>query len=103
MQLDQIILTKTEMIRYCELFRHGGKMLSTHITNDLAHFSVPAEDESQQSATFTHALNEPTLVCLIMPLADRHFRTHFKSNKLKHKQQKKASTSPNSSTKDTNN
>jgi hypothetical protein len=47
MQLDQIILTKTEMIRYCELFRHGGKMLSTHITNDLAHFSVPAEDESQ--------------------------------------------------------
>jgi hypothetical protein len=43
-----------------------------------------------------------------MPLADQHFRTHFKSYKLStntkpHKQQKKSSTSPNSSTKATNN
>jgi hypothetical protein len=48
------------------------------------------------------------LLCPLMPLADQHFHTHFKSYKLStnmkpHKQQKKASTSPNSSTKVTNN
>jgi hypothetical protein len=57
-------------------------MLSTHITNDLAHISVLAEDRLQQLATFTHALKEPTLVCPIMPLADQHFRARFKSYKL---------------------
>jgi hypothetical protein len=53
MQLDLIILTK--IIRYCELFRQNGKMLSTHITNDLVCVIVLVEDGSQQSATFTHA------------------------------------------------
>jgi hypothetical protein len=31
-------------------------MLATHVTNDLTQVSVHAEDGSQQSATFTHAL-----------------------------------------------
>jgi hypothetical protein len=45
MQLDLIILTKTkENIHYCELFEHGGKMLSTHVTNNLARVSLPVED-----------------------------------------------------------
>jgi hypothetical protein len=57
MQLGLIVLTKTKTtIRYCKLFRHSGKMLSTHVTNDLMQVSVPIEDRSQQSATFTHAL-----------------------------------------------
>jgi hypothetical protein len=44
-KLSLIILTKTKTtIRYCELFGHGGKMLSTHVTNDLTQVSAPAED-----------------------------------------------------------
>jgi hypothetical protein len=58
-----------------------AKTLSTHVTNDLTQVSVPAEDESQQSATFTHALR-PALACPIMPLVDQHFCIHFKSYKL---------------------
>jgi hypothetical protein len=47
LHLDLIVLTKTkETIRYRELFGHGSKMLSTHITNDLACGSVPVEDGS---------------------------------------------------------
>jgi hypothetical protein len=47
MQLDLIVLTKIkEMIRYYELFGHGGKTFSTHVTNDLARVSVPVEDGS---------------------------------------------------------
>jgi hypothetical protein len=47
MQLDLIILTKIkETIRYCELFGHGGKTLSTHVPNDLTCVSVPVEDGS---------------------------------------------------------
>jgi hypothetical protein len=57
-------------------------MLSTHVTNDLAHVSVPTEDGSQQSGIVTHALKGSTLVCPIMPLADYHFHAHFKSYKL---------------------
>jgi hypothetical protein len=34
-------------ICYCELFGHDGKTLTTHVTNDLVHVSVLAEDESQ--------------------------------------------------------
>jgi hypothetical protein len=57
MQHGLIVLTKTKTtIRYCELFGHSGKTLATQITNDLAHVSVPIEDGSQQSTTFTHAL-----------------------------------------------
>jgi hypothetical protein len=64
------------------LFGHGGKILSTHTTNDLARVSVSTEDGSQQSATFTHALKGLALVCSIIPLAAQHFPTHFKSYKL---------------------
>jgi hypothetical protein len=44
------------MTRYCELFRYGGKTLSTHVSIILTKVSVPAEEGSQQSATFTHVL-----------------------------------------------
>jgi hypothetical protein len=40
-----IILTKTKETSYCELFEHGGKTLSTDVTNNLTHVSVPTEDE----------------------------------------------------------
>jgi hypothetical protein len=33
-----------------------AKTLSQNVSNDLTHVSVPAEDGSQQSATFTYAL-----------------------------------------------
>jgi hypothetical protein len=33
----------------------------TNVSNDLMHISVPAEDGSQQSATFTHDLKGPAL------------------------------------------
>jgi hypothetical protein len=47
MQLDLIIITKQKKtILYCELFEHGGKMLLTHVTNDLTRVSVPVEDGS---------------------------------------------------------
>jgi hypothetical protein len=48
MQLGLLVLTKTKTtIRYCELFRHGGKTISTHVTNDLTQVSILAEDGSQ--------------------------------------------------------
>jgi hypothetical protein len=57
MQLDLIIITKTKKtIRYCESFGYGGKTLSIHISIVLMQVSVPKEDGSQQSVTFTHAL-----------------------------------------------
>jgi hypothetical protein len=47
MQLNLIALTEAkETIRYCKMLGYSGKMLSTHITNDLARVSVPAEDGS---------------------------------------------------------
>jgi hypothetical protein len=56
-KLSLIFLTKQKTtICYCELFGYGGKTLSTHNTNDLIQVSVPAEDGSQQLATFTQAL-----------------------------------------------
>jgi hypothetical protein len=71
MQLDLTVLTKTkEMICYCKLFEYSGKMLSTHISNVLTQVTVCAEDGSQQSTTFTHALKGPTLTCPIISLAD---------------------------------
>jgi hypothetical protein len=66
MQLSLIILTKqrqqSAVVNYSDTV---AKMLSTHITKDLTQVSVPAEDESQQLATFTHALNRVL-----------HFRAH---------------------------
>jgi hypothetical protein len=53
-----------------------------HFSNILTQVSVPAEDESQQSGTFTHALKGPPLSCPIMPLADKHFHIYFNSYKL---------------------
>jgi hypothetical protein len=52
------------------------------ITNILTQVSVPVENESQQSTTFTHALKGLALAFPIMPLADQHFRAHFESYKL---------------------
>jgi hypothetical protein len=44
-KLGLIILAKTKTtIYYYELFRHGGKTLSTHVSNDLMQVSVPAKD-----------------------------------------------------------
>jgi hypothetical protein len=57
-------------------------MLSTHVTNGLARVSVPTENGSQNSTTFTHTLKGPALAYPIMSLADQHFRTHFKPYKL---------------------
>jgi hypothetical protein len=74
-----------------------SKALSTHISIVLTQVSVPTEDGSQQSATFTHVLKGPALTCPIIPLADQHFRVHFKpynlsiNNQNPHKQQKKTS------------
>jgi hypothetical protein len=53
-------------------------------------------------------LGGPVLVCPLMPLAEQHFHIHFNVLQTKHKQsnfhkQKEAYTSPNSSTKTTNN
>jgi hypothetical protein len=52
-------------------------------------------------------LGGPALACPLMPQADQYFRTHFNVLQAKHKQpnftnKKKATTSPNSSTKATN-
>jgi hypothetical protein len=96
------------MIRYCELFGYGGKSALTNVYNDLTHVSVPVEDESQQSATFTHAHKGPALSCPLMSLADQYFRTHFNVLQDKHKQpnfinNKEGIHNSNSSTKATNN
>jgi hypothetical protein len=70
------------MIRYWESFGYGGTNALTNVSNDLTYVSVPVEDGSQQSATFTHALKEPTLSCPLMPLADQYFHAHSMSYKL---------------------
>jgi hypothetical protein len=44
------------MVRYYESFGYGDKSALTNVANDLTHVSVPTEDGSQQSATFTHSL-----------------------------------------------
>jgi hypothetical protein len=58
------------------------KSLSTHVSNDVTHVSVPVEDGSQQSASLTHALKGPALSCPLMHLADQYFHTHSISYKL---------------------
>jgi hypothetical protein len=78
---------KRKMIRYCESFRYCCKALSTHVSNDLTHVSVPAKyikHAHKVSSTFvpTHAPSGSALVCPIMPIMDQYFCTHFKSNKL---------------------
>jgi hypothetical protein len=54
-----------------------AKELSTHDSKYSTQVSVPVEDGSQQSASFTHALKRSTLSCPLMPLADQYLRTHF--------------------------
>jgi hypothetical protein len=55
--------------------RSVAKALSTHIYINLIQVSVPAEDGTQQSATFTNNNSH-------MPLRDQHFHAHSKSYKL---------------------
>jgi len=45
-----------ETIRYCEPFGYGGQNALNTVAIVLTHVSVPAENGSQQSSTFTHAL-----------------------------------------------
>jgi hypothetical protein len=80
MQLDLIVLTKTK--EYCESFRYGGQNTLNTVAIDLTHVSIPGENGSQQSSTFTHVLKGSTLMCPLMPLADQHFCAHFKPYKL---------------------
>jgi hypothetical protein len=80
---DLTVLTKIkEMTCYCKLFGYSGKMLSTIISIVLMQVSVPAENGSQQSSTFTHTLKGPALSCPLMPISDQPFRAHFMSYKL---------------------
>jgi hypothetical protein len=51
-------------------------MLSTHVSNNLSHVSIPAQDIKHAlkgSSTFmpTHAPSGPALVCQIMPIMDQ--------------------------------
>jgi hypothetical protein len=60
-----------------------AKALSTRVSIILTQISIHAEDGSQQSATFTHVIKGPALMCPIMPLVGQHFCTHFKPYKLR--------------------
>jgi hypothetical protein len=59
-----------------------AKVLLIHVSIILTQVSVPIEDGSQQSVTFTRALKGLALTCPIMPLANQHFRAHFNPYKL---------------------
>jgi hypothetical protein len=86
-----------------------AKALSTHISIILTQVSVPKEDRSQQSSTFTHALkgsrtcvphhapSGPVLSYLCQVLQAKH------KHQNPHRQQKKDIHIPNSSIKVTNN
>jgi hypothetical protein len=69
---DLTVLTKKKRIRYCESFRYGGKNALTDISNDLTHVSVPAEEGSQQFATFTHTPSGPILFYPLQVLQVTH-------------------------------
>jgi hypothetical protein len=108
------ILTKTkEIIRYCELFGYGAKMLSTYVSIILTHVSVLAEDIKhilKGSSTFmpTHAPSRPALACPIMPIMDQHFRAHssptnYSQTTIMFINNKRSIHSPNISTKASNN
>jgi hypothetical protein len=88
------------MIRYCESFRYCCKALSTHVSNDLTHVSVPAKyikHALKVSSTFvpTHAPSGSALVCPIMPIMDQYFCDPLQVQQAKrniqnlHKQQKR--------------
>jgi hypothetical protein len=85
-----------------------AKALSTHVFNDLMQVSVPAEDGSQQSASYTHALKgSSTFVPTHAPSTPSHSYP-LQVLQAKHKQpnfikNKESICSPNISTKATNN
>jgi hypothetical protein len=54
----------------------GGKVALNTVSIKLTQVNVPAENGSQQSSTFTHALKGPALTCPIMPIVYQHFRAH---------------------------
>jgi hypothetical protein len=74
------------MIRYCESFGYGGTTLSQHISNNLTHITVPAEDRSQLSTTFTHALRGSSTCAPPHAPSGQYFHTHFNVLQPKHKQ-----------------
>jgi hypothetical protein len=63
---------KKRVAHYCRLRAVGGK--STF--NRLAGVSVPTEDGSQQSSTFTHAHKGPVPKFPIMSIKDQYQITH---------------------------
>jgi hypothetical protein len=76
--------------------------------NDLLLRTIRTRRQNTLNTIANVLVQVSVLSCPLMPLVDQHFRTHFKSYKLRtntkpHKQQKKVSTSLNSSTKATNN
>jgi hypothetical protein len=88
MQLVLIVLAKRkERIRYCETSEYGGTMLSNIITNNLTYVSVPAEEGS---------------IIPIMGISLNVLQLST-NNQIILYIEKKAHTSPNSSTKATNN
>jgi hypothetical protein len=85
---DVTVLSKTkEMIRYCESFGYDGKNTLTNVSNDLTRTSVPVEDGSQQSTTFTHALWGSSTFVPTHALVNWYFRAHFNVLQAKHKHQ----------------
>jgi hypothetical protein len=65
-----------KMTHYCRPHTFGGKVALNTVSIKLTRVNVPAENGSQQSSTFTHALKGPALTCPIMPIADQYFRAH---------------------------
>jgi hypothetical protein len=106
---DLIVLTKTkETIRYCESFEYGGKTLSTNVSSILTQVSVPAEDGSQQLATFTHTLIGSSTFVPTDASSELAHSYPLHALQAKHKQpklhkQQRSIHSSNSSTKATNN
>jgi hypothetical protein len=96
MQLVLIAFTqRKDTIHYCESFGYGSTTLSNIIANNLTHVSVPVEEGS---------------IIPIMGISLHPHHGHFtQCPTAKYKQpnnlinRSKAPTSPNSSTKDTNN
>jgi hypothetical protein len=73
------------------------------ITNILEQVSVPVENGSQQSTIFKHVLRGSSTFVPTHAPSGPEISYLIQVLQAKHKQQKKASTSPNSSTKATNN
>jgi hypothetical protein len=74
---DLIILTKTkETTCYCKSF---GLRRQNALDNRFYRYNASqctCRKRINQSSTFTHSLNGPTLTCPLMPIVDEHFRAH---------------------------